>query len=240
MEIGLEMARTSVAETVRRLRVHIEQEGLGPQDRLAPERVLAEHIGCSRTTLRLALDALEKERLIWRHVGQGTFVGERPRAEPIRPLLLFETTTPEEMLEARLLIEPAIAGAAALNASAPDVEALRQFATASSGTATWQDYERVDNLFHMQVAQAAGNPLLVSFLGTLSSVRSRVKWQREHGDAFRRAGETEYSARQGDMHLAIAEAIARGDPAGAQKAMLEHLRCIHRLMMRNRAPESEG
>ncbi|MFJ1293055.1 GntR family transcriptional regulator [Paracoccus yeei] len=32
-------------------------------------------MGCSRQTLRAGLARLQRQGLIWRHVGQGTFVG---------------------------------------------------------------------------------------------------------------------------------------------------------------------
>jgi DNA-binding FadR family transcriptional regulator len=95
----------------------LTQQPYGPQDRLEPERVLAPWIGCSRETLRPALDVLEKEGVVWRHVGQGTFVGPRPAYEPIRPSVLAEMASPAEVLDARLLIEPPISVAAALHAA---------------------------------------------------------------------------------------------------------------------------
>jgi len=96
-------ARLSADDATRRLRAHLRQRAYGPQDQLEPERVLALRIGCSRETLRAALDVLEKEGLIWRHVGQGTFVGPRPAHEPIRPSILAEMASPADVLDARLL-----------------------------------------------------------------------------------------------------------------------------------------
>ena len=46
--------------------------------RLPPERELMDNLGMTRTTLRRALEVLEREGAIWRHVGKGTFVA-KPR-----------------------------------------------------------------------------------------------------------------------------------------------------------------
>lgn len=51
---------------------------------LAPE----ERLGCSRQTLRTCLATLEEDSEFWRHVGQGSFRGSRPRHLPLRDTLL--------------------------------------------------------------------------------------------------------------------------------------------------------
>lgn len=57
-----------------------------PGDRLPPEVNLCSEFGVSRETIRQALEPLEKERLISRTRGRGSFVAERP---PFRPVAKF-------------------------------------------------------------------------------------------------------------------------------------------------------
>lgn len=220
--------RVSADQAAVRLR-ELVARGL-PQERLPPERVLAAMLGCSRETLRAALARLEKEGLVWRHVGQGTFSGPRPRHVPTPPLVLFEMATPADLMEARLVVEPPVAARAALVASAPDVARLRDLATQSCVATDWRQYETADDAFHQMLAHATGNHLLMAFLGMLSSVRHRARWQRQHDAVFRQARRQEYALRQGQMHLAIVAAIASGDAKGAFQAMEAHLRSIQELV----------
>lgn len=49
-----------------------------PDDQLPPEGLLAEQLGISRTTLRVAMGHLERQGLVIRHQGVGTFVSVPP------------------------------------------------------------------------------------------------------------------------------------------------------------------
>lgn len=227
--------RLTTDDATRRLHAYLRQRAYGPQDKLEPERALAPKIGCSRGTLRAALDVLEKEGVIWRHVGQGTFVGPRPAHEPIHPSVLAEMASPADVLDARLLIEPPITGEAALGATPDEIALLRRHALRSSEAPDWQAYEQADDAFHKGIARVTGNPLLIAFLDVLSSVRGRAHWQRQHDLAFRRARKKEYAAQQGRMHLAIVEAIAARDPEAARQAMFDHLSAIRSIMIHEEA-----
>ncbi|MDO9430388.1 MAG: FCD domain-containing protein [Phenylobacterium sp.] len=220
--------RTSFEAVAKRLRRQVE--AMGPQARLKPERTLAALLGCSRDTLRRALQALENDGLIWRHVGQGTFTGPRPAAEPIRPSVLFELATPTDLMNARLVIEPAMAAEAAERATTSDIATLRSLATETRDARDWRTYEAADNAFHRAIAAATSNHLLMAILGMLSMVRDRAPWQRQHGRAFGHGPQWEYSLRQGDLHLSLVDAVAAGDPARARAVMHQHLSEIAGLM----------
>lgn len=61
------------------LRNHLESlvtRQLHPHDKMPSERILAEHFGVTRTTVRHALNQLEHDGLIYRQHGSGTFVAE--------------------------------------------------------------------------------------------------------------------------------------------------------------------
>lgn len=87
-ELGKPVARAE-AETVRhKILSEIRHGRLQPRQRLGSERSLAEYYGVSRSTLRLALDGLERAGIVRRVPGRngGTFVHE---AKIERDLSLF-------------------------------------------------------------------------------------------------------------------------------------------------------
>ena len=165
-------------EAIARLRGFIEAGGYHPGDRLPPERELMVSLGLSRTALRKALDELEREGGIWRHVGKGTFiaaavVSPEPRTSLVE---LSHKVSPLHMMRARLSLEPAIAREAAINASEADVAALRKARDAAVNAETWDDYEACDDTLHRSIAEATGNALLLALFDQLNQVRRAVAW----------------------------------------------------------------
>jgi DNA-binding transcriptional regulator YhcF (GntR family) len=71
-----EAAQPAVSESaaLAQLRAFIADRAYQPGDRLPPERVLCTELGLRRSELRKALETLEREDVLWRHVGKGTFL----------------------------------------------------------------------------------------------------------------------------------------------------------------------
>ena len=105
------------------LRQAIQEGHYTHGEKLPAERQLAEAFGTSRTTVRMALDHLENERLVTRRVGSGTFVNYRPPNEAEE---VAEMTSPVELIEVRLGLEPHMVRLAVLNATARDVDRLSE------------------------------------------------------------------------------------------------------------------
>jgi DNA-binding FadR family transcriptional regulator len=123
-----------------------------------------------------------------------------------------------------------VAAAAARTAGAEQLDLMRRLAHATRDAADWRAYEAADEAFHRAIAAATDSRLLMAILGLLSSVRGRSRWQRQHDMAFRAARERDYSRAQGDLHLALVEAISCGDAGAAEAIMREHLTQIQALM----------
>jgi DNA-binding FadR family transcriptional regulator len=213
---------TTAIQALNALREKLDDGLYAPGDQLPAERDLAVELGAGRGTLRKALEALEAEGRIRRRVGQGTFVTE---SAAIAALKLDALPTPADVMETRLMIEPAIAAAAAVRARPEQISALGALAdNAERGLRVW---ETRDDAFHAKLAEASGNPLLVALIDTLRAMRAREDWSRlrkvSHTPDRRRA-----FLRQ---HVAVARAVAARDPKGAATAMREHLASVQSAML---------
>lgn len=71
-----EPGRQTKHTQVRQYLVELIDAGLQPDDRLPTEREVAEQLGVTRVTVRKALDELEKDQLVYRIQGAGTFVSD--------------------------------------------------------------------------------------------------------------------------------------------------------------------
>ena len=223
---------TRLTRILPELRLAMDRHAPVAGDRLPSERDLAAGLGCSRQTLRAALAVLEQEGEIWRHVGQGTFRGPRPLGRPVRESLLIEVQAPDQILRARLLIEPPIAAEAARAAGPADVRHLQKLAAEGRAATTRGACEQADARFHRGIAEVAGNPILLGVLDHLSGARRRAVWQREWDRTYRLVGVAEFTGHHSDQHAAVVAAIAAGDPPGAEAAMRAHLETIEQAMRR--------
>lgn len=206
------------------LRSFIEDGGYASGDRLPAERELTERLALTRSQLRKALDALEREGMVWRHVGKGTFVANGDAAsEPSGDIVdLGRRLTPYRMMRARLVIEPAIAREAAINASGEDLRLMERAMDRARNATTWAEYEEQDDLLHHHVATASDNLLLVSLFEQLNLVRRAVSW----GSVVRQTARPAPSHTSFAEHEAIVATIAARNPDAAYEAMRNHLRSV--------------
>ncbi|MDJ0630219.1 MAG: FCD domain-containing protein [Rhodobacter sp.] len=203
-----------------KLRAFIEAGDYAPGDRLPPERELIVSLDMSRTTLRKALDALEREGAIWRHVGKGTFIAAQGAGRATSRLAeLSQQVTPVHLMRARLSLEPAIAREAAINASDGAVTRLKLARDRAARADSWNDYEAQDDAFHRTVALATDNPLMLALFDQLNQVRRAVAWN----SVVRVSDKPPSNHSSFAEHDRIVAAIEARDPATAHAAMREHL-----------------
>ncbi|OWY12430.1 GntR family transcriptional regulator [Thioclava sp. JM3] len=208
----------------------IEETAPAPGDRLPPERLLKDLVGCSRETLRAALRAFEAEGEVWRHVGQGTFRGRAPLWRPVKDTLLLEATTPADLMDARRLLEPQVAAAAAMRRETEDTTHLRRCVAEGKAARNRAECERADDAFHQTVARVACNPVLIALLRHFSGTRCRAVWQREWDRTYRRVGVEEFTLVHCGHHEEVVAAIADRDPRAAHRAMAHHLEVVSSAM----------
>ena len=191
----------------------------GADQRLPPERELAEKFAVSRAKLRLVLGALEKEGLIERFVGRGTYVVGPVRRDIKDPESVAAITSPLAAMQARGLLEPDLARLAAFNATALQIEEMRSLCDAMRGAPTWDAYAELDWRFHQLIAEATANVVLVEIQRLVNGIRRYLVW----GNLNKRPVGPPQDYHSFDEHQRIVDAIADRDGEGAKRAMLDHL-----------------
>ncbi|KZK76125.1 HTH-type transcriptional regulator LutR [Pseudovibrio sp. W64] len=198
-------------------------------DRLRPERQIAEEMNVSRSLLREAMIMLEIEGLIDVRKGSGTYVVRLPDAEQVTPTSNLEDIGPFELLQARQLMESNIAAFAASMVTKADILRMRDalereredLAKGSGG------YE-ADEEFHLLIAEATQNSVLVDMVRNLWQQRTRSRmWDKLHERIF----DNTYREEWLNDHQDILDALKRRDPQAAKQAMWQHLENVKKRLM---------
>ncbi|MBV7379906.1 FadR/GntR family transcriptional regulator [Maritimibacter dapengensis] len=207
-------------DDLSRLRAFIEGEAERGNNQLPPEPKLAEALDVSRGRLRTLLKRVEDEGLIWRHVGKGTFIGER-EIDPTAPEWAADVSL-GDIMDARRLLEPMLAGQAAINARPADLSAMEKCLTEMETAASYAQWKRLDERLHRLIATATRNPLLLLLHDTLRG-QGRSGLDTRLNAVF---GQETAPSATNRQHEAIVAAIRNGDPESAENAMREHLTSV--------------
>jgi len=189
------------------------------RERLPAERELALHYGASRSTVREALRQLEEANLVTRRIGSGTFVSYRGGYEDDD---VAERTSPLELIDVRIAIEPQMARLATLHATQRDLdrlaEALRD--VEASGARDREAFTRADAAFHQAFADCTRNPLMIGLYRQINAIRSHTQWARMRDKVLSPERQRDYNA----QHRALYEAIRARDADGAVAIIANHLK----------------
>jgi len=221
--VGRQRPRGLAHGLVEDLGEKIRSQALRPGDKLPTESAIMKSFGVSRTVVREALSKLQAAGLVETHHGVGTFVLQ-PRAAGMFRLDSADIATSVDVLavlELRISLETESAGLAATRRTEEHLLAMRQaLDDFERNVAVAGDTVAPDFRFHLQIAQATGNPYfadIMSHLGTTIIPRTRITAIRNYD----RRGE--YLSRVNREHEEIYAAIARRDPESARAAMRIHL-----------------
>jgi DNA-binding FadR family transcriptional regulator len=218
--IGYHVAVTTVERSLRALlREGIESGTFGPGAKLPTERALVERLAAPRNAIRRALGILEREGLVERHVGRGTFLTD---AVPPPADTAPADTSPAEIMQVRLLIEPPVTALAARVATQADLDHIGYFLDRGGRSEVFEEFETWDTQLHRAIAQAAHNGLLMNIFDVMNTARSLPVW----GSLKRRTSTPERMRCYHSEHTAIVEALHDRDPDSAQDAMRGHLRHV--------------
>ncbi len=188
-----------------------------PGDRLPPERELATIFDVSRVVVREALGSLQAWGIISVRHGRGATVNAIEDWNTLDPqvlLLMHGDEVIAQLMETRRIIEPELAALAAERITRAELDLLRASKDLPETDSMEQHAERDIN-FHLQIARATHNPVLLMVLTSTSDLlregRRRI---------FMVPGEL---AKARAWHEAIFQAIERRDAQAARAAMSNHL-----------------
>ncbi|HVC82961.1 MAG TPA: FadR/GntR family transcriptional regulator [Chloroflexota bacterium] len=215
-------------QIVLQLQEEILSGRLAAGDRLPPERDLALRFRVSRASIREALSVLQSRGYIESRQGGGTRIRPTPdtlMTVPLDEQLARHGDAVRNPLEVRYMFEPQTAYLAAERATDDEVAVIRNLlaaqeaAIASGGTGLEQD-----TAFHLAIAEAAHNDLLVTIVKYINhAIRETREWSLRA-----RSGTTNSVAH----HHHILAAIAGHKPEAAQTAMAEHLEDVQMMALR--------
>jgi GntR family transcriptional repressor for pyruvate dehydrogenase complex len=209
-------------EIVDQIQQQILSGALKPGDQIPAERDLADRFGVSRTAVREAIKSLTEKGLIEVYVGRGTFVTNLSPDRVVESLTLLlrnEHDNIPRLQEAREVLEVPMARLAALRRTDENIARLRAIA------AEMEEEQSIsprlidaDTDFHVEVARATGNPVLVLMSQTIVAL---LRSERLDGNSV---GDSLSAAFAG--HRDIVDAIADGDGNRAAQAMADHLTLV--------------
>lgn len=197
-----------------------------PDAPLPNETELAERSGVSRLTVREAMKALAAKQVVRIEHGRGTFVNSPAKWSVLDPVLLIARSTydedklalPRKLIEARRVVEVAVAELAAERRTADDLDALASSLAEMRDAAASNDvaaFVEADITFHQQVMDAASNNFITSMFDPLARILQLTRHQtsahapvREHAIAH---------------HQLILDALRQGSRTRAGRAMREHM-----------------
>jgi DNA-binding FadR family transcriptional regulator len=194
-----------------------------PGVRLPPERDLAQQLGVSRPSVREALIALEVEGYVDIRIGSGIYA-KRPEAMNMGAAVQ-QAEGPLELTRARAVIEPQVAALAARSIKRAQLDLVREaIEQMEAEAAAGQIPIDGDRNFHVRIAEATGNGVLVSvvsqlFNGRTSPLFSKLAAYFENPKSWAAAIAE---------HRRILAALEARDPQAAADAMQSHMQLSHK------------
>lgn len=199
------------------LREAIVTGGYSFNERLPSERDLAIQMHAARGTVRVALEQLEQANLVRRKFGSGTFVCYKNKFDHED---VAEETSPLELIDARLAIEPNMVKLVVQNANHRDLNRLEIVLQKANGTENDPDaFSEADEAFHLMLASCSRNPLITWIYQRINDIRSHNQWTARKKHILTPERIREYNA----QHRELLDAIRQRDQNRAAEILVNHL-----------------
>lgn len=224
--LQLDLRSEGAQELAQYLLTEIRTGRLPVGAKLPGERELGRRFNTSRGSVRRVLSALREAGWITQAVGSGTFAA-RPAHEtlPDWPIdLALLQTSPAELMEARLLIEPLMPTLIVRNATRADFERMHECLLNGEQAAGTDEFELWDGALHQALAQATHNRFFLQVLALTNRARQQEDWGRLKRNSLTPERRSEYER----QHREIVAALEDRDAERARTALLVHLTQIQR------------
>lgn len=230
------MADKQVAKSVRiyervveKLKQAIASGELLPGDPLPSERRLMEDFGVSRSSLREAFRVMELLGLIDSIPGKGRFV-RHAGSDDEKKHIRLEDAAVLELMEARRVLDPAIAAESARRATPSDLtKLLRVITDTEKSLDTPEQRARSDFEFHLALAEATRNFVFVNItrmnFDLILATHDKIYKLLEDKEAFLQE------------HRGMYEAILDHDAELARERAAKHIDRIYKTLHRGIAAQ---
>lgn len=186
-------------------------------EKLPNEFELGERFGVGRSTIREAVKSLSFKGIVEVRRGSGTYVvSTTPLEEDPLGIKGFEDkgAIALDLVEVRLMIEPAMAEMAALRAGEEDIRRLKLLCDeVEHKIRNGESYIQDDIAFHCCVAECSGNKIveqIIPIIDTAVMMFVNITHKKLTEETIR-------------THRSVVDAIAEHDPLGARTAMMMHM-----------------
>ncbi len=209
---------------------------LAQESLLPSEKQLCEMLGVSRTVIREGIKALESKGLVRIERGRGTVVQEPqygPLTDALKALVRRREHLVEDLLELRKVLEVYMVMRAAERRTEKNLTTMEEFLKKMREVPNEPEgYVSADLEFHMEIARATQNPVLLILLEPVSDLSRESRLTSFLGPRMVRL--------RAQQHEEILECIRRHDAEGARDAMSKHLADTERdLQKRDRTARSK-
>jgi DNA-binding FadR family transcriptional regulator len=215
--------------TSNHLAAHLRREVMSGKylsnERLPPERSIARNYAVSRGTVRDALTQLVDLGIVERRAGSGTYV---TYSDADTAFSIIHSTSPLELIDTRLALEPQIIRLAVLHATANTISiAESALITMENCGGDAAEFSSADADFHQALAQCTQNSLLIWMTERVNEVRNQLQWTKMRELTLTREVIRSYN----QQHRSVFEGIRRRQADVAARVMREHLETARRTLV---------
>lgn len=203
----------------------IETGKVRPGDKLPSVRELCELFQVGRSAVRDAITTLKGKGMVHVKQGEGTFISEFNSSDLFHGLLLADEKDIRELFSVRKLLEVGIVEMAATHHEEHHLVSMKE-AIEELETCDTIDGWQADYHFHLSIAKATKNDILVQLMQTISQTTQKAMIDF-HNIILT---DTKWTEQVNKQHMDIFHAIKNRDEEAARLSVVSHLSFVEKLL----------